>query len=225
MERFALCALLLYYLTQFPQFRCMAFMKGYGVGLAMVIFVGPVFFTLLKSTLKYGMTGGLLVASGIIFSDILCVVLCSFGAIPFFKNPSNQLGLAIAGCFILFGLGLKYLFFPAVDTQSGELPGAARYTTFFAKGFVVNFANPFVFLVWIGVIGIARAEYGVTLNLLLFLSAALLGIFTTDLLKVIFADKLKPFIRPDFLTHLYRVIGIALLAFGIRMLWYALSFF
>ena len=46
----------------------MAFLKGYGIGLAMVIFIGPVFFTLLKTTLKYGMTGGMLAAAGIITS-------------------------------------------------------------------------------------------------------------------------------------------------------------
>ncbi|MDZ4846287.1 MAG: LysE family transporter [Chitinophagales bacterium] len=203
----------------------MAFLKGYGIGLAMVIFIGPVFFTVLKSTLKYGIAGGMTVAAGIIASDLLCVVLCSFGAIPFFKNPENQLGLAIAGCFILFGLGLKYLLFPKVNTESGELPRAADYTAFFAKGFLVNFVNPFVFLVWVGVIGVARAEYGVTLNLFLFLSAVLLGIFTTDILKVIFAHRLKAFIRPDSLKNIYRVIGIVLIAFGIRMMWYAQTFF
>lgn len=203
----------------------MAFLKGYGIGLAMVIFIGPVFFTVLKSTLKYGIAGGMTVAAGIVASDVLCVVLCSFGAIPFFKNPANQLGLAIAGCIVLFGLGLKYLLKPSVNIESGDLPNAARYTTFFAKGFVVNFVNPFVFLVWIGVIGVARAEYGVTLNLFLFLLAVLLGIFTTDALKVVFAHRLKPFIRPDYLKHVYRVIGIALIAFGIRMMWYAQTFF
>lgn len=208
-------------LPQFLQFRCMAFLKGYGIGLAMVIFIGPVFFTLLKTTLKYGIRGGMLVAAGIIVSDVLCVLLCSFGAIPFFKNPENQLGLAIAGCGVLFGLGLKYLFFPSLNTDSGELPFAARNTTFFAKGFVVNFVNPFVFVVWIGIIGIARTEYGVTLNLLVFLSAILLGIFTTDALKVIFAHRLKNYIRPEFLKNIYRLIGIALIAFGIRMAWYA----
>lgn len=203
----------------------MAFLKGYGIGLAMVIFIGPVFFTLLKTTLKYGATGGMLVAAGIILSDVLCVLLCSFGAIPFFKNPANQLGLAIAGCLVLFGLGLKYLLKPSLNTDAGELPRAAHYTTFFAKGFVVNFVNPFVFVVWIGIIGIARAEYGVTLNLLLFLSAILLGIFTTDMLKVLFAHRLKPYIRPEYLKNIYRVIGIALIAFGVRMAWYAQTLF
>ena len=191
----------------------------------MVVFIGPVFFTLLKSTLKYGMAGGMTVAAGIFASDVLCVVLCSFGAIPFFKNPENQFWLAIGGSAILLGLGLKYLLKPVVNIESSDIPKAAHYTAFFAKGFVVNFVNPFVFLVWIGVIGFGRMEYGFTIDLILFLAAALLAILLTDMLKALFAHRLKAFISPEYLKNIYRVIGIALIGFGLRMIWYAAQSF
>lgn len=201
----------------------MAFLEGYGIGLAMVVFIGPVFFTLLKTTLRYGFRGGIMVALGIFISDAVCVALCSFGAIPFFKNQGNQFWLAIAGSIILFGLGLKYLIKPSLKSvEISDTLGAHHYTYFFAKGFVVNFVNPFVFLVWIGVIGYSRLKYGLTHDLFFFLAAALLGILTTDSLKVIFAHRLKALIRTDYLVHVYRVIGIVLIGFGIRMLWFVL---
>jgi len=201
----------------------MAFFEGYGVGLAMIVFIGPVFFTLLKSSLQHGFWGGMSVAFGIFISDVVCVALCSFGAIPFFKNPDNQFWLALFGSVILIGLGLKYLLKPSFYTHSnGTETQSHRYPTLFTKGFLVNFVNPFVFLVWIGVIGYGRSKFGLSADLAIFLSASLLAILTTDSLKVVFAHRIKNLIRHDFLLRAYQVIGIVLIAFGIRMIWYVI---
>ncbi len=198
----------------------MSFVEGYLWGLGMIIFIGPVFFTLLKSALNYGFWAGMMVAFGIFVSDVVCVLLCSYGAIPFFENPLNQHWLAVVGSVILFGLGFKYLLKPNVNVDTDLKLKAGHYTAYFVKGFLVNFVNPFVFLVWIGVIGLAQRKYGVGQDLWLFLAAALLGILTTDSAKVIFADRIKALIKPKFLLRAYQVIGIVLIGFGIRMIWF-----
>lgn len=161
-------------------------------------------------------------ALGIFVSDVACVGFCSLGAIPFFKNPASQLWLALAGSAILIGLGLKYLLNPSwYLNNSIEIP-SGRFAALFTKGFLVNFVNPFVFLVWIAVIGYGRGKYGFTPHLAAFLAAALLAIITTDSLKVIFAHHIKTLIRPEVLRNVYRVIGGVLIAFGIRMFWYVI---
>ena len=204
------------------QLRSMAIFEGYGIGLAMVVFIGPVFFTLLKSALQYGFWSGMTVAFGIFVSDIVCVVLCSFGAIPFFKNPENQFWLAIAGSIILIGLGLKYLFKPSHFTGNEIEIQTHHYSALFTKGFMVNFVNPFVFLVWIGVIGYGRSKFGFTTDLAVFLGASLLAILTTDSLKVVFAHRIKTLIHPKFLLKAYKVIGAVLIVFGIRLIWFVI---
>ena len=201
----------------------MAFFEGFLVGLGMIIFIGPVFFTLLKSALTYGFWAGMMVAFGIFISDVVCVILCSFGAIPFFKNPENQYWLAIGGSIILFALGLRYILKPNVNVDTDLKLNAGHYTAYFSKGFLVNFVNPFVFLVWISVIGLAQGKYGAGQELWLFLGAALLGILVTDSAKVIFADKIKKLIQPNILIRAYQVIGVVMLGFGVRLLWFALS--
>ncbi|TNF30062.1 MAG: lysine transporter LysE [Bacteroidetes bacterium] len=201
----------------------MAFLEGYVLGLGMIVFIGPVFFTLLKSALNYGFWAGMMVALGIFISDVVCVGLCAFGAIPFFKNTQNQFYLAIAGSIILFGLGIKYLLKPNVNPDANVKLHAGHYSMYFTKGFLVNFVNPFVFLVWIGVIGLAQGKYGTGSDLWVFLSASLLGILTTDSLKVVFADKFKNLLQPNVLRRAYQVIGVVLVGFGFRLLWYAMA--
>lgn len=203
-----------------------AFFHGFLVGLGFIIFLGPVFFYLLKSTLQKGFWVGFFVALGIVIGDFTAITICSFGAIPFFKNPDNQFWIGILGGIILLGMGLKFLLKPESKREKDEkmqLPqkvSKAGHLSYFAQGFLINFVNPFVFVVWIGIIGYAETEYGYSTDLFVFLGAALMGIFSTDLSKVYFAQKIKKFMTPLFLNRLYRVFGAALIIFGIRVLFY-----
>lgn len=199
----------------------MAFIDGYIWGLGMVIFIGPVFFTLLQSAFQFGFRSGFAVALGIFISDVLIVGLCSLGAgtIAFFENPENQFWIAIAGAIILFGLGLKYMLKPDLNIDTEIKLKTTAYISFFVKGFLVNFVNPFVFVVWISLIGYKSDTYGTTTNLLwLFLAGALLGILTTDTLKAYFAPWIKQFLSPKTLKLTYQIIGLALVGFGIRFI-------
>ncbi len=201
----------------------MAFTEGILVGLSMIIFIGPVFFTLLKSTLEHGKFAGFAVASGIIISDVTCIAVCLLGAIPFFDNDINQFWIGLTGSIILLALGLKYLIKPNAEHNSRQLRVKnVLIVSFFTKGFLVNFINPFVFLVWIGLITYAKSEFIHYESLFIFLGGALLGIFSTDLLKVILADKIKRLIQPKVLRVTYRIIGIILIGFAIRIFLYVM---
>lgn len=203
----------------------MIILEGFLVGLAMVIFVGPVFFTLLQSTLNKGFWPGWMVALGILVSDVVVVALCAFGAAPFLKAPTNQMWLGIIGAVILFALGLKYLIKPSLDTEGKKKGKGDGLFGHFVKGFLVNGVNPFVFVVWIGVIGVGQEKYGFDLDLLWYLGAALLGIIATDTLKVVFAHKIKRWIKPNILVWVFRVVGVVLIGFGIYTLIYILQNF
>ena len=201
-----------------------AFSHGFLIGLSFVIFLGPVFFYLLKSSLEKGFLAGLFVALGIIIGDLICIIICSFGAIPFFNNTANQFWLGVVGSIILVGMGLKFLIRPETKKpKNPELPqklSKANYLAYFSQGFLINFVNPFVFVVWIGIIGYAETEYGYSTSMFVFLGATLVGIFSTDITKVYFAQKIKRFLTPLFLKRLYQFFGIALIIFGIRLVFF-----
>lgn len=197
----------------------MSFLHGLLAGLAMIIFIGPVLFTLLQAGLKYGFKGGMAVALGIIVSDIIAVVICYYGAIPFFKDGYNQFWIAIGGGILLMAMGVKYLWKPNYFQGDGMGLGARDFSNLFSKGFLVNFVNPFVFLVWIGLIGYAQEEYPGDDRI--YISGALLGIFLTDSIKAFFAGKLRPLLAPQRLRRIYWVFGILLILFGIRLMIFA----
>ncbi|MHA7057518.1 LysE family translocator [Aquimarina sp. M1] len=194
----------------------MSFIEGFGIGLAMIIFVGPVFFLLLNSSLQYGIKSGISVALGIIVSDILCVLLCYYGFSSVLIVPYNQFWIGILGSCILLGLGVYYLFKEASITQN--VPGSSKkWSAFFIKGFAVNFFNPFVFVVWIGVFQYGQQKFHDTSSLILFLMAVLIAILSTDILKVFLSNKLKSFISAYGLNIFFKITGVLLLVFSVRL--------
>lgn len=198
----------------------MAFPKGFLIGLGMVIFLGPVFFTLLKSSLQHGFRAGFSVATGIMLSDVAALLLCYFGAASFFENPDNQKWLALGGSVILLGLGLRYLLKQQpVKEQIGSIQ-AQDYPAYVIKGFLVNFINPFVFVVWIGLVGLGQTNHGSGAEFWLFSAGIITGIYLQDVTKVVFAHRISHFVRADVLSKAYRVIGVLLLVFAGRLLWF-----
>lgn len=203
----------------------MAFLHGLGFGLLMMFFIGPVFFYLLQTSLQFGTKSGIVAAIGIVFSDFCAVVLCYFWASKLFEEGStqNEFWLALIGGVIVLFFGLGYIFKPKIPNNRPIEIKKADYVTFFTKAFLINFVNPFVFLVWISMIGVARNTYGETNLVIAFLSAALLGIVTTDTLKVIGAKYLKRIIEPHVLIKVYKIIGIILILFSSRLFYHAAS--
>lgn len=185
----------------------------------MIVFVGPVFFTLLQNTLEKGRTAGLMVALGIIVSDVVAVALCIAGTVAFLQKVENTTYVSIAGAVILFAIGGRYIISPSNNTEGKPTTGGL--TGAFVSGFLVNFVNPFVFGVWLTVISYSGNKYGFDGGMYHYLIGCLLGIFTLDSLKVLLAHRIKSFLKPQNLMIAYRIIGIVMVGFGIRLVVYA----
>ncbi len=195
----------------------MAFLEGFVLGLSMIIFIGPVLFTLLQAALQFGFKSGWAVAWGIIVSDVICVVLSKMGASVLLENKSYVWYIGIGGAVLLTGMGLNYLLNPNLSKKNEVKIKRSDYIGYFVKGFLVNFVNPFVFLVWIGVCTRGLTQYGDYYGNI-YLSGVLLGIFSTDTLKALFAEKLGSILTPQHLAYIYKAVGVLLILFaGILM--------
>ncbi|MCG3166297.1 MAG: hypothetical protein POELPBGB_02075 [Bacteroidia bacterium] len=197
------------------------FIDGFFVGLALIILIGPVFFTLLKTSLQHGVIAGSLVALGIFISDILAALLCVFGASAFLKSDESRFYLAFLGGVVLIALGVRYFLKKKKAEEDIIQLNAKHYIGFFSKGFLVNFVNPFVFAVWIGIIKVAGDKHGYEKDLAIYLSGTLLAIFSMDMTKVFLAAKIKNVLKPEILFLIYKIIGVCLVLLGLRLLYVA----
>jgi len=164
--------------------------KGFAQGLLLgILSFGPSFFTLIHTGIQGGRSAGLRMALGIFLSESLVAMACFFGLSSYFVIPLFQVVFTGVACSALFFLGLRAI----LNKNEGipEVPKSKVAT--FSKGFLMNTLNPFVFILWVGILATASVGYkGDTLQerlpLLIHLMGILLALFSLDLGKVLLSD-------------------------------------
>lgn len=193
----------------------MSILHGLLIGLGTALFVGPVFFTLLKNTIQYGKKAGYAVAFGIFVSDISVLLICTLFAKAFLDQIMDNEYSSKAYSLLLLVFAMIFIF-TKVDTSESKVQVSSGKTwSAFIQGFLVNFVNPFVFVLWLGFIAVSE-KYDSSSQMLFYLGI-LAGILLTDLLKVLMANKIKSFIKDKWLSSFYSILGLILIAFAVRM--------
>src|SRR5258708_3806913 len=123
-----------------------AVLKGFVMGLLLVISVGPVIFTIIKQSINNGKEGGFSFVVGVWISDLVLVLLSNIfsefvSALLDLKRP-----IGIAGSIFLLSMGVFYLFFKKVHVHPQDITLPPLQSSDHAKiafqGFLVNTLNP-----------------------------------------------------------------------------------
>jgi threonine/homoserine/homoserine lactone efflux protein len=200
-------------------------LKGIISGIVLAFLIGPVFFTILQTSIERGFWSGVVVALGVSLSDTVYIGLCYLGLSQLFDTNEFQLYLAYAGGLILLGFGGYYLFIKSKKLArfNGNHVQERSFFRLFAKGFIINGLSPMVLIFWIGTVGVATSEFGYTTSsqILVFFSAIVATVFVTDIIKAKLADKLRRVLTPGIIKVMNIVLGVVLVIFGGRLILFA----
>ncbi|RAI94145.1 LysE family translocator [Algoriphagus yeomjeoni] len=203
-----------------------ALLEGVSMGLLLSAMIGPVFFTLIQSSLEKGFRYAAMVALGILTSDTLYVLLTFYGVKFLAEATYFESILAYVGGAILIGFGISYLV-----KKQGAKPDAmveelhrAKKRNAFLKGFSINGINPFVLLFWISIASLVHLKPAFdNTDIWSYYLGILLTVFVIDLIKAYIAQKLAQFVTPKFMFWLNKAVGIVMIGFGIRLIWFAVG--
>ena len=202
--------------------------NGIKLGIVLAFLIGPVFFTIIQTSIERGFGNGVLVSLGVSLSDAVYVAICYFGLVQFINNPDFRFFLANAGGGVLILFGIYHLFIKSRRkmTASMDVASEKKMYRYFIKGFIINAMSPMVLIFWIGAISIASLDFGYAkgLEFFVFFSAVLGTVLSTDILKAYLADKLRRLITHRLLVTINIAVGICLIIFGARLLWTANDF-
>lgn len=202
--------------------------KGILSGIVLCFLIGPVFFTILQTSIERGFNSGALVAIGVSLSDAFYILLTYLGLSPLMENTTLKIYLSYLGGIILLLFGVYYLFVKSRKLLRFEYEQVKPKNPlrFVAKGFLINGLSPMVFLFWIGTVSFATTELGYSsaAQAILYFSSIVLTVFCTDLLKAKLADKLRLMMTPRFIRTLNIALGIILVIFGGRMIFFSERF-
>jgi len=192
-------------------------------GFVLAFAVGPVFFTLIETSITKGFRAGVFFDLGAMVADIFFILIAFFSTSKILEKVKDDPGLLIFGGAVLIAYGIiSYIrtaksFIKivrehyAVNTKK-NLPGL------FLKGFLLNFVNFGVLAGWIGTIIMANALTSSDNGVFLFLATVLITFFLTDLLKISLAKKLKSKMTPRFIFKTKKWVSIIIIVFGALLL-------
>jgi threonine/homoserine/homoserine lactone efflux protein len=199
--------------------------KGVQLGIVLAFLVGPVFFTIIQTSVEKGFWNGALVAIGVSISDVLYVTICYFGLFQFLNDPKSKTNMAYIGGAILIVFGFYHLIIKARRAKMFSFHSEAekKPLKYIFKGFIINGITPMVLVFWIGTISVATIDFGYStgFEFFIFFMALLMTVLATDITKAFLADKLRRLITHRFLMIMNIVVGIFLIGFGVRLLYMA----
>lgn len=196
------------------------------MGLLLSVMPGPAFFILLQTSIEKGIKAALSFDFGVLVADIIYITLSFifFNEIGKLTSGGNQVILKLIGGIIFIGFGVYSLFKSnprqmksgKMKVDDSEIEGKDALKLFI-KGFVLNLLNPGIIFYWFGLMTLGSDELGVDSSgmLLFFLAIILIVFFSVDILKVLGAKRLQPYMTPNLFKALNIFTAIVLLGFGI----------
>jgi threonine/homoserine/homoserine lactone efflux protein len=200
-------------------------LKGIASGLALALLIGPVFFTIIQTSMERGFLNGAWVAAGVSLSDALYIALAYLGLSQAISGNHTQVYMAYIGGGILFCFGAYYLLIKTRKVLTFRTVNIKSSNPFrlVAKGFIINGLSPMVLIFWLGMVSVATGEFGYTSNslALTFFGAIIATVFITDILKAKLADRLRQIMTPRFIRVMNIVLGLVMVIFGGRLILFA----
>jgi threonine/homoserine/homoserine lactone efflux protein len=194
-------------------------MYGFLTGMVMSIMLGTVFFALVQNSIDHGFSTGVLIALGVIASDLILITLSWFNTELIPPGGTTDLIVRICGALFLLFYGLSNLL--KKDKAAYPRTEKKQLLKFISMGFLLNILNPGNYIGWLAITTQLKtvAKYEVAPATIYF-TGALTAIFLMECLISWSASFLKPYITDRFLQLVNRLIGILFIAFAIALFFY-----
>jgi threonine/homoserine/homoserine lactone efflux protein len=197
-------------------------LNGIFSGIVLALLIGPVFFTLIQTSIERGFRSGFFVAVGVSLSDALYISVSYLGIYQLFDKGNFREYLAYFGGAVLLVFGLYYLFIKnrKVKTYQAGHTNTSIPFRLIMKGFIINGLSPMVLIFWVGSVGVATTKFGYATpsTAIPYFASIVTTVFTTDILKAKLADKVRMVLTPGFIRTLNIIVGLLMVIFGGRLI-------
>jgi len=196
-----------------------AVLLGVGAGIISSFLTGPVFFSMIKTSIEKGFKAGFSLAVGVIISDVILIALVLFGSEFFEYQASFDKYVGLIGGLFLLAVGIYYLF-AAVEVKfdSTTLKKVSK-RGYLLKGFLMCILTPSTLMFWVIVSSIISVKLNNRLNEKLFcFFIAMATQLTIDGLKSYYSSKLRHKIKEDKVMKLNKIAGVIIIFFAVWMI-------
>jgi threonine/homoserine/homoserine lactone efflux protein len=195
-----------------------AILQGIGAGILFSFLTGPVFFSMIKTSIEKGFKAGFSLAVGVILSDIIFISATIFSSQFVNYNSQYNQYIGIVGGAFLLGVGLFYLIKKVKVDYCVEAEAKIRKRGYVIKGFLMCLLSPTTLMFWIMVGGVVSVQLHLVMEeKVVFFVVAMTTQLTMDFIKTYYAAKLRYKIKESSIQLLNRIAGAVILMFALRL--------
>ena len=190
------------------------------LGFFLAFMLGPAFFVLIETSIEKGFRAATFFDLGVIFSDIIFILIAYFSSYQLLENINNQPGLYVFGGTLLSLYGASN-FIKKTTAQATTIKekNQANYTSLFVKGFLLNIINIGVLVFWLGLVIVVTPNLGGNYKrVIVFFSTLIVSYFLTDLIKILLAKRMKSYLKQDNIIKAKKALGILIFVFGLFLI-------
>lgn len=187
-----------------------------GIGVASAFYFGPAFWVLLETSLTKGIRAALAFDIGVVFADIIFIIICYFGlskSESLFENNKQALFILGGAVLLIYGV-VSWINRGKQEKRDAVIKNIkGGYAGLVIKGFLLSFMNIMVFFYWLSVSTSLNAADN-PIKFFSFFSVVIAAYLITDLFKIGFANRFSSLLTDKRIKSFKSVIAIILIVFG-----------
>ncbi len=190
------------------------------LGFGLAFMVGPVFFTLIETSITKGMRAAITFDIGVILADIMFITISYFGSLTILKMIEDDPRIFMIGGMVLVSYGLYTIFYQKtkkiVTDKDLVVVESNNYVGLFFKGFFLNTINFGVLAFWLAIVIAVSSNFQMNSGRIFnYFALAIVTFLLTDIVKIAAAKQLKAKLTPVVLRKIRHALGIFFIVFGI----------
>jgi threonine/homoserine/homoserine lactone efflux protein len=195
-----------------------AILQGIGAGILFSFLTGPVFFSMIKTSIETGFKAGFSLAIGVVLSDMIFISATIFSSQFVDYNSEYNQYIGIIGGLFLLAVGSYYLIKKVKVNYEIAESVKIRRSGYIIKGFLMCLLSPTTLMFWIMVGGIVSVHLHYEMEeKVAFFIVAMATQLSVDAAKTYYAAKLRYKIKESTIQNLNRIAGAVIVIFAIRL--------
>jgi threonine/homoserine/homoserine lactone efflux protein len=192
------------------------------LGFGLAFMVGPVFFSLIETSISKGARAAIIFDLGVMLADSVFIMIAFFGSISFLEKIQGDPRIFMIGGLLMITFGVFTILHKKtrkrITDEELVIPEKNNYLTLFLKGFFLNFINFGVLAFWLAVvIAVTSSMQADGQRVVQYFAIVMTSFFITDIAKIMLAKQLKRKLTPNVLRKIRIGLGIFFIIFGIAL--------
>lgn len=190
------------------------------LGFGLAFMVGPVFFTLIETSITKGFRAALTFDVGVVLADIMFITISYYGSITILQKIQDDPRIFMIGGLVLVSYGLYTIFYKKtkkiVTDKELVVVESNNYVGLLLKGFFLNTINLGVLAFWLAIVIAVSSNFQMDSGRIFnYFTLVVVTFLLTDMVKILAAKQLKAKLTPLVLRKIRHALGVFFIIFGI----------